>query len=80
MSAFLSIHDVKHLSALTVWTADNECSPHLTLDFSGDDFANHGGITFYINDAILNARLIEAINRVVAERKAELAPNEREAA
>lgn len=80
MSTFLSVHDVKQIAASTVWTADNECSAHLTLNFEGRTFEERGAITLYMADAVLNARLIEAINSIVAERKAELTAEKQEAA
>lgn len=73
MATFISIHDVAKLTASTVWEHDNDCSPHITLDFEGDDFQNRGAITLYIGDAVLNARLIAVINTVIAKRKVELA-------
>lgn len=76
MSTFLSVHDVKQFAASTVWTSDNDCAAHLTLNFEGRVFDDHGAVTLYIDDAVLNTRLIEAINRIVAERKAELSSSE----
>lgn len=72
MSFSTSIHDVKQLAASTVWEPANKCSAHLTINFEGSAFEDHGSVTFYMSDAVLNARLIEAINRIVAERKTEL--------
>lgn len=80
MSFFISIHDVKQLAASTVWADGNKCAAHLTLNFEGRVFEDHGAVTFYIDDAILNARLIEAINQIVTERKAELSADKTEAA
>lgn len=74
MATYTSIHSVTKFSASTVQSA--ECSPHLTLDFEGDNFENRGGVTFFLGDAVLTARLIEAINSTVAARKAELSAAE----
>lgn len=80
MSAFLSIHGVAKLAASTVQGGEHNCSPHITLDFEGDSFENRGSVTLYIADAVLTARLIETINATIAERKAELAAENQEAA
>lgn len=71
MATFISIHRVDKFAASTVQGGD--CSPHITLDFEGESFENRGGVTFYIADKILTARLIEVINNTVAARKVELA-------
>lgn len=74
MATFTSIHSVTKLAASTVQSA--ECSAHFTLDFEGDNFENHGGVTLFIGDAILASRLVEAINSTIAARKAELSAAE----
>lgn len=66
--ASFSFHDVKSITA-----TNNDAVPHLTIEFEGDDWRDRGSLTLFNDDEILNARLIEAINSVVADRKAELA-------
>jgi hypothetical protein len=72
MATFLSVHDITKLAADTVWTADNDCSPHITLNFEGENFENRGAVTIYIADSVLIGRLIKAVNFIVKRRREEL--------
>lgn len=77
MSSSISIHHVKAISASTV--QGGECRPHITINWQGqssftgnDEIYEAGGyICFYLDDAELNTKLIEAINRTVREHAAE---------
>lgn len=75
MSTFVSIHNVKELRAST-----HDAVPHLSIDFEGNSFDGNGAITFFIEDIILIARLVAAINGVMQDRKNELAALESEPA
>lgn len=72
MVTFTSVHDVEKIAASTVWDASNDCSPHITIELEGDNFDKRAAFTFYIKDAVLNARLIEAINSIVEARAKEV--------
>ncbi len=73
MSTYLSVHDVKTISASTVFEPGNGCPPHLTIVARGRDEGARTAITLYTGDQILGDRLIEAINDISQRRAAELA-------
>jgi hypothetical protein len=70
MSVHLTAHYVKSISASTV--QGGECKPHITLNFRGKDYESSGSLTLYLNDAVLNERLIRVINKLVRSREKEL--------
>ena len=80
MSVLVSIHAAKTLRARTVWTKDNGCSPHITLSTQGETFEDRADITVHLDDAVLCARLIEAINGVVVARAVELSTSAKRSA
>lgn len=67
MSTYLSIHYVTDV------TADhNPGIPSLRFEIHGEGRAPHS-VTMFCDDAVLNARLVEAINKVSRERREEKA-------
>lgn len=73
MSVYLSVHNVKTISASTTGTS----AAPLTIECMVDRNITPHAITIFTGDPVLNKRLIEAINKIRRERLEELAAVER---
>lgn len=74
MSVYLSVHNVKTISASTTGTS----AAPLTIEcMCGTGLTPHA-ITLFTGDPVLNERLIEAINKIRRERLEELAAAEQD--
>ncbi len=69
MASHLSLHKVKSATAST----SHAVTGAFTIDFATDDPYSVHSVTVFSDDAVLAARLVEAINRISRDRATELA-------